>query len=146
MIALEGEMGPAWKRRVALLIGVAATISPVLLDLSLRLDLPRWVTIMFSALGGLRAAGVYWLTSRIGTTRTALDARARLLERVRLDWIEGFLQEQSLYREVRLELGLVEESEYVSSDWSRNWNVVVQGPDRPPQSLAPGIAVIEAFD
>jgi len=131
---------------VALLIGVAAIVTPVLLDLSLRLGLPRWVTIMFSALGGLLTASVYWLTSRIGTPRTALDPRARLLERVRLNWIEGFLEEQSLYREVRLELGLVEEAEYVSTDWSRNWDVIVQRPDRPPQSLAPGTAVIEVFD
>lgn len=74
---------------------------------------------------------------------TSLDQRRRqqLLKQVRLDWIEGVLN-QSLYKVAQMELGLVDKSDAVEQPL----NAVVQVPDRAPTSIQPGTRISQIFD
>jgi hypothetical protein len=67
--------------------------------------------------------------------------RQRILETMRHDWIEGFL-EQSLYRIARLELGLKESPEMVE----HSWNLVVEQPGHQSEPIRAGTPMIELFD
>ena len=67
--------------------------------------------------------------------------RRQLLERVRIDWIEGVL-EQSLYKVARIELGLETKPDVVESPL----DVVVQRPDQEPQPLQAGTPMRSVFD
>jgi hypothetical protein len=66
---------------------------------------------------------------------SSLDERHRrqLLKQVRLDWIEGVLN-QSLYKVARLELGLANKVDAVEQPL----NAVVQVPDRSSKPILPG--------
>lgn len=77
------------------------------------------------------------------TFPTNLDRRNRLqmLKRVRLDWIDGVLQ-QSLYKIARIDLGLVASSDPVDQPL----NTIVQVPDRLPTAVPPGTAISRIFD
>jgi hypothetical protein len=74
---------------------------------------------------------------------TSLDQRNRLqmLKRVRLDWIDGVLQ-QSLYRVTRMELGLESNPDAIE----RPLNAIVQVADQSPKALPPGITIGQIFD
>ena len=67
--------------------------------------------------------------------------RLQLLNRVRSDWIDGFLN-QSLYQVARIELGLHGDPGAVEQPL----RTIVQGPDRPPEALAPGTSITKIFD
>lgn len=73
----------------------------------------------------------------------SLDQRHRqqLIKQVRLDWIEGVLN-QSLYKVARLELGLASRADAVEQPL----NAVVQVPDRSPQIVLPGTPIGQIFD
>jgi NADH:ubiquinone oxidoreductase subunit len=75
--------------------------------------------------------------------RTNLEQRHRqqLLKQVRLDWIEGVLN-QSLYKVARLELGLANRTNAVEQPL----NAVVQVPDRSPTPISPGTRISQIFD
>jgi DNA polymerase III delta prime subunit len=72
-----------------------------------------------------------------------MDRRNRLqmLKRVRLDWIDGVLQ-QSLYKVARIDLGLVASSDPVYQPL----NTIVQVPDRLPTAMPVGTAISRIFD
>lgn len=74
---------------------------------------------------------------------TNLDQRHRrqLLKQMRLDWIEGVLN-QSLYKVARLELGLINKTDAVEQPL----NAVVQVPDRSPTPILPGTRISQIFD
>jgi hypothetical protein len=64
-----------------------------------------------------------------------------MLKRVRLDWIDGVLN-QSLYKEARIALGLETKVDAVELPL----NAIVQVPDRSPTAVPPGTAIAEVFD
>jgi SEFIR domain len=74
---------------------------------------------------------------------TSLERRNRqqILKRVRLDWIEGVLN-QSLYKVARIELGLEAKADAVEQPL----NALVQVPDRAPMPMAPGTPISQIFD
>jgi hypothetical protein len=74
---------------------------------------------------------------------TNLDRRNRLqmLKRVRLDWIDGVLK-QSLYKVVRLEIGLETKSEAVEQPWK----AIVRTPDHPPEAVPAGTTISQIFE
>jgi hypothetical protein len=74
---------------------------------------------------------------------TSLDHRNRLqmLKRVRLDWIDGVLN-QSLYKVARIELGLQARPDATEQPL----NAVVQVPDRSPTPVPVGVAISQVFD
>ena len=103
------------------------------------------------ALGKLRALpGIppqsYPSSLEVRTERkppTSLDQRNRLqmLKQVRLDWIDGVLN-QSLYKVARIELGLEANSDTVEQPL----NAIVQVPDRPPTAVPAGTVISQVFD
>ena len=74
---------------------------------------------------------------------TSLDQRNRLqmLKRVRMDWIDGVLN-QSLYKVARIELGL----QARPGATEQPLNAVVQVPDRAPTAVPVGMAISQVFD
>src|ERR1700689_2623486 len=68
---------------------------------------------------------------------TSLDQRNRqqFIKRVRLDWIDGVL-EQSLYMVARIELGLA----------GHPLNTTVRTPERETRSVSSGIPISQIFD
>ena len=74
---------------------------------------------------------------------TNLDRRNRLqmLKRVRLDWIDGVLQ-QSLYKVARIDLGLKPSSDAVDHPL----NTIVQVPDQLPMTITSGTPISKIFD
>src|SRR5271157_2969394 len=95
------------------------------------------------ALGKLRAVPAKEPASfpaSLGATptpkRTALEQRHRLqmIKQVRLDWIDGVL-DQSLYKLARIELGLVDRSDFVE----KPLRTQVRIPDRAPRSVSHSI-------
>jgi len=67
--------------------------------------------------------------------------RQRLLKQVHLDWIEGVLN-QSLYKEVPIELGLADRSDFIECPL----NKLVRIPDRAPYVVSPGTPIRQIFD
>jgi len=76
-------------------------------------------------------------------TPTSLDQRHRqqLLKQVRVDWIEGVL-DQSLYKVARIELGLADRPDFVEQPL----NKIVQIPDRAPRTVSPNTTITQIFD
>jgi hypothetical protein len=76
------------------------------------------------------------------TQPTSLEERYRqqLIKEV-LDWIEG-VQDQSLYKVARLELGLASRSDLLEQPI----NAVVQIPDRAPRAIPLGTKISQIFD
>ena len=74
---------------------------------------------------------------------TSLDQRNRLqmLKRVRLDWIDGVL-EQSLYKIARIEFSLEAKTEEVEQPLQS----IIQVPDRSPTVVPPGSSISRIFD
>ena len=64
-----------------------------------------------------------------------------MLKRVRLDWIDGVLN-QSLYKVTRIELGLEANPEAIDQPL----NAIVQLPDQAPTALPPGTTISQIFD
>jgi TIR domain/NACHT domain len=67
--------------------------------------------------------------------------RRQLIKQVRLDWIEGVLN-QSLYKVARLELDLTNKTDAVEQPL----NAVVQVPDRSPTPIQLGTRISQVFD
>jgi hypothetical protein len=72
---------------------------------------------------------------------TELRNRKRLLDKVRIYWVEGVL-EKSLYAEARLELGMEEKPDAVENPW----DMVLQQANEPNHTLPHGTKIIEVFD
>jgi hypothetical protein len=77
------------------------------------------------------------LGARLASKPTTLEQRHRqqLIKQVRLDWIDGVL-DQSLYKVARIELGLVEHP----------LNATIRIPEREPQAVLPGIPISQIFE
>ncbi len=67
--------------------------------------------------------------------------RGRMIERVRMDWIQGVL-EHSLYNVARIDLGLESQAGAVI----HGLDMVVQRPQEDPQPLPPGTPLLNVFD
>jgi eukaryotic-like serine/threonine-protein kinase len=67
--------------------------------------------------------------------------RQRLLENVRIAWIEGVL-ESSLHEQVLITLGLEERPQAVD----RPWSLQIKEPDQPSRFLPEGTSIITPFD
>lgn len=67
--------------------------------------------------------------------------RRKLIEQVRLNWVEGLL-DQSLYKMGRIELVLTDQSELVEQP-VRN---IARIPDKFPHVIPPNISIIQIFD
>jgi hypothetical protein len=76
-----------------------------------------------------------WMSKRGDRNRTAM------IEKVRAIWIDGFLK-QSLFREVRILLGLNERPEAVM----RPFDLLVQRPDQGDRPLPAGMRVLDVYD
>jgi hypothetical protein len=74
-------------------------------------------------------------------TNLHLRNRLQMLQRVRLDWIDGVLR-QSLYKVARIELGLEASLDAVEQPL----NVIVRVPDRPRIPVPVGASLISVFD
>ena len=74
---------------------------------------------------------------------TSLDQRHRqqLIKQVRLDWIDGVL-EQSLYKVARLELGLASRADAIDQPLT----ALVHVPDHSPDVVLPGTPISQIFD
>jgi hypothetical protein len=108
---------------------------------------PRWLA--WSAVIGLIVLAVViavaerWSAEAFGSDVTGRDAfnRRRMIEKVRSDWIDGYLR-RSLLDLARIELGLEEKPDAVN----RAWSLVAQQPGRASRLLPPGTSASAAFD
>jgi eukaryotic-like serine/threonine-protein kinase len=67
--------------------------------------------------------------------------RSRMLQKVRDFWIKGVL-ENSLYGAALIELGL----EYKPDAVQYPWDMIIQQPDQPARTIAPGAKIIDIFN
>lgn len=83
------------------------------------------------------------LTATPAPKRTTLNQRHReqLIKQVRLDWIDGVL-DQSLYKVARIELGLSERPDFVEQPL----HTVFRIPDQIPRALPANIPISQMFD
>jgi DNA polymerase III delta prime subunit len=75
------------------------------------------------------------------TVALALHNRASMLERVRVFWISGVL-EQSLHNTALIVLGLSEQSDLTENPW----RLVLEEPDQPARPLPAGTSITEVYD
>jgi hypothetical protein len=87
--------------------------------------------------------GVNQGTINIAPTMTAQERRnrSRMLQKVRDFWVKGVL-ENSLYGAALIELGM----EYRPDAVIHSWDVIIQQPDRPNETLPSGKKLSEVFD
>src|SRR6266508_2474740 len=93
-------------------------------------------------IAALRRAGERDAAARLAVHPPTADRnRSRMLAKVKSFWIDGIL-EQSLHGVVLIELGLAYQPEAVE----RPWELVVQQPDQPQQTIPPGTPIVEVYD
>jgi Effector-associated domain 7 len=82
------------------------------------------------------------ITRQLTTSRTTTDRNRKvMLDKVEDFWVKGVLN-QSLYREARIDLNLADAPDSVEYPWRS----VIQEPDLPERTLAPGTPMIQVFD